>query len=189
MRGVPESLLVVLDEAYTEFVTDPDAVKGEDVLAEHPNLVILRTFSKAYGLAGLRIGYAVGPEYVIDAMRTVATPLAVTDFAQRAALASLDDEAELLERVAAIANRRDRLRAGLLDQGWPVPEAQGNFVWLPTGEHTLEAARAFEAAGLVVRPLGEGVRISVGEEESVEKLLRSAGEVVAVLRSRGHFPG
>lgn len=189
MRGVPATLLVVLDEAYAEFVTDPRAVRGEDVVNAYPNLVVLRTFSKAYGLAGLRIGYAIGPEYVIDAIRVVAMPLAVTDFAQRAAVASLDDEPELLERVAEIARRRDDLRAGLIAQGWDVPDAQGNFVWLPTGPYTLEAAEAFEQAGLIVRALGEGIRISVGEAESVEKLLRSAEEVVAVLRSRGHFAG
>lgn len=189
MRSVPETLLVVLDEAYAEFVTDPDAVRGADVVNAYPNLIILRTFSKAYGLAGLRIGYGIGPEYLIDAMRVVAMPLAVTDFAQRAAIASLDDEPELLERVASIAQRRDELRAGLIEQGWNVPDAQGNFLWLPTGDHTAEAALAFERAGLMVRPLGEGIRISVGEAESVEKLLRSSGEVVAVLRSRGHFAG
>jgi len=181
MAKVPRTMLVVLDEAYGEFVTDPDAVRGEEELPRHPNLVVLRTFSKAYGLAGLRIGYGIAAEYVADAIRAVALPMAVTDVAQQAAIASLDHEAALLERVAHIVERRDRIRAGLVAQGWSVPEAQGNFVWLPTGERTAEIAERFGRAGLVVRALGDGIRISIGEEESVEKLLRSSGEVVALL--------
>jgi len=178
MAAVPSTLLVVLDEAYAEFVTDPDAVRGGEELPRHPNLVVLRTFSKAYGLAGLRVGYAIAAEYVADALRAVALPFGVTDVAQAAALASLDDEAELLERVDHIVARRERIRSGLLEQGWAVPDPQGNFVWLPTGARTAEIAAHFERAGLVVRSLGEGVRISIGEEESVPKLLRSSREVV-----------
>jgi len=183
MDAVPSTLLVALDEAYVEFVTDPDAVHAEEYLERYPNLMVLRTFSKAYGLAGLRIGYGVGPEYVMDALRAVATPLAVTEAAQVAALASLDHEDELLARVAVIAERRDRVRAALLAQGWDVPEAQGNFVWLATGPEPLAAAvEIFEQHGLVVRGLEDGMRVSIGEEESVEKLLQSAEKVVAMLR-------
>lgn len=183
MAAVPSTLLVALDEAYVEFVTDPDAVHGEEYLDRYPNLIVLRTFSKAYGLAGLRIGYGVGPEYVMDALRAVATPLAVTEAAQVAALVSLDHEDELLARVAVIVERRDRIAAALRAQGWDVPEAQGNFVWLATGPELLgRAAATFEEEGVVVRPLGEGLRVSIGEEEAVDKLLRSAEKVVAMLR-------
>ncbi|MGV8858400.1 histidinol-phosphate transaminase [Rhodoglobus sp.] len=179
MAAVPENVLVVLDEAYREFVTDPEAVRGETLLGEYANLVLLRTFSKAYGLAGLRIGYAVGPEYVMDAARAVAIPLSVTELAQTAAIASLEHEDELLERVARINAVRDRIVAGLRDQGWDVPAPSGNFVWLPTGAVTNWAAEVFRTNGIVVRALGDGLRISVGEEESVEKLLRAAQEVVS----------
>ena len=182
MRDVPPTVLVVLDEAYAEFVTDPDAVRGDEALAAHPNVVVLRTFSKAYGLAGLRIGYMIGVEYLCDAARAVAMPLGVTDLAQRAAIASLEHEDELLERVAVLVQRRERIRTALLDQGWDVPEAQGNFVWLPTGEHTGRAAEIFERNGIIARALGEGLRLSIGEEEAVDKLLRSAQEVVELVR-------
>ncbi len=74
MAAVPRTVLVALDEAYAEFVTDPDAVRGSEELPRHPNLVVLRTFSKAYGLAGLRVGYAIGEEYVVDGLRAVALP-------------------------------------------------------------------------------------------------------------------
>lgn len=178
MATVPENVLVVLDEAYREFVTDPDAVRGETLVGKYPNLVLLRTFSKAYGLAGLRIGYAIGPEYVMDAARAVAIPLSVTELAQKAATASLEHENELLERVGRINEVRERIVAGLREQGWPVPAPSGNFVWLPTGAATDWAAGIFHTNGIVVRALGEGLRISVGEEESVEKLLKAAQEVV-----------
>jgi histidinol-phosphate aminotransferase len=185
---VPADVLVILDEAYAEFVTDPDAVKGATVLAggAHPNVVVLRTFSKAYGLAGLRVGYAVGHPRILDAARSTAIPLSVTAFGEEAALASLDVEDELLERVGVIAERRDRLAAALRDAGWVIPVAQGNFVWLPAADETLAIAGAFEEAGLIVRPFaGDGIRISVGEEESVEKVLRIAASVVKDL-PEGH---
>lgn len=188
VERVPSDVLVILDEAYAEFVTAPDAADGARVLAggAHPNVVVLRTFSKAFGLAGLRVGYAIGHPRVLDAARSTAIPLSVTAHAEEAALASLDAEAELIERVRTIAERRDRLAAALRAAGWRIPEAQGNFVWLPSGDETIEVAAAFDAAGLIVRPFaGDGIRISVGEEESVEKVLRIAASVVKDL-PQGH---
>jgi len=183
MAAVPSSVLVVLDEAYAEFVTDPAVVRGDRVIHEYDNLVLLRTFSKAYGLAGLRVGYAVGQEYVMDAARSVAIPLSVTEPAQRAAIVSLVHEPELLDRVARLSTLRDEIWEGLTAQGWDVPRPHGNFVWFPTGEHTPIAAGIFEVHGLVVRALGEGIRVSVGEEESVERLLRASAEVVTLRRT------
>lgn len=183
MAAVPQSVLVVLDEAYAEFVTDEAAVHGHPLLAAHPNLVVLRTFSKAYGLAGLRVGYALGPDYVLDAVRACAIPLSVTAQGQAAALASLEREAELLERVTEIAALRDRIVVELRAQGWDVPAAQGNFLWLPTGEQTATAAAAFEDAGIIVRAFPpEGIRISIGEHEAVETLLQTARSLVGDLQ-------
>jgi len=179
---VPQDVLIILDEAYAEFVTAPDAVDGlkERLFEKHPNVVVLRTFSKAFGLAGLRVGYAIGHPRVLDAARTTGIPLSVTSAAERAAIASLDVEDELLERVAVIVERRTRLADGLRAQGWDVPDTQANFVWLPTGERTDEAAAAFDAADLIVRPFsGDGIRISVGEEESIERVLAVAAELRA----------
>ncbi|MDT4942544.1 MAG: histidinol-phosphate aminotransferase, partial [Pseudonocardiales bacterium] len=151
LSRVPAEVVVALDEAYREYVTDPTVPDGLGLLDAHPNLVVLRTFSKAYGLAALRIGYAVGPEWVLDAARSAAIPLSVTDVARVAALASIDAEEELMERVARIAMRRDELHAALVEQGWNVPDAQGNFVWLATGEQTAAVNEAFFDAGLTVR--------------------------------------
>ncbi|UOR01599.1 histidinol-phosphate transaminase [Leucobacter allii] len=178
MARVPATVLVVLDEAYREFVTDPAAVRGEDVLAAHPNLVALRTFSKAYGLAGLRIGYGVGEPAILAAAQSIAIPLSVTGIAEAAARASLEPAArgELEARVAVIVERRDALVAGLRELGLAIPEAQGNFVWIPEGEGGVADAQAlaaaFAGAGTLVRPFaGHGVRISVGEAESLPEVL------------------
>ncbi|MEO8907555.1 MAG: histidinol-phosphate transaminase [Microbacteriaceae bacterium] len=186
MATVPSDRLVLLDEAYHEFVTDAAAVDGAPLLARYPNLVVLRTFSKAYGLAGLRIGYAVGQAAIIAAAQSAAIPMSVTDVAQAAALASISFEEELLERVARIALRRDEVRAGLVEQGWEIPESQGNFVWLATGDETAAAADAFFDADLSVRAFPpEGIRISIGEAESVDKVLKISKEIVHDL-PKGH---
>jgi len=188
LAKLPSDLLVILDEAYAEFVTEPDAVDGLRKLgiADHPNVVVLRTFSKAYGLAGLRVGYAIGHRRILDAARSTAVPLSVTAQSEEAALASLEAEDELLDRVHTITARRDRLAAALRAQGWDVPDAQGNFVWLATGEQTMDAAARFEGDGCIVRPFaGDGIRISVGEEESVEKVLQIAASIVDTL-PEGH---
>ncbi|GAA4479676.1 histidinol-phosphate transaminase [Microbacterium panaciterrae] len=174
LAKVPADVLILLDEAYAEFVTAPDAVDGlaARIFDAHPNVVVLRTFSKAYGLAGLRVGYAIGHPRVLDAARSTAVPLSVTAAAERAAIASLDAEDELLARVAVIVQRRAVLVEGLRAQGWDVPDAQGNFVWLPTGAATVDVAAAFEQAGLIVRAFaGDGIRISVGEEASLQRVL------------------
>lgn len=171
VEKVPSDVMILLDEAYTEFITDDDAVDGlaERVYESHPNIVVLRTFSKAYGLAALRVGYAIGHRRVLDAARATQIPLSVTAQAEEAALASLAYEPELRARVAEIAVRREALGAGLREAGWRVPDAQSNFVWLPTTDPSVAAA--FEEAGLVVRPFPDGIRISVGEEASRERIL------------------
>lgn len=182
---VPADVLIVLDEAYAEFVTHPEAIDGlrQRVFEAHPNVVVLRTFSKAYGLAGLRIGYAIGDSRVLDAARATGIPLSVTSAAENAALASLDAEDELMQRVAVIVERRTTLVTALRAQGWDVPDAQGNFVWLPTGSDTDTCATAFVAADIVVRPFsGDGIRISVGEHESVDKVLEVSASIVQTLQ-------
>lgn len=178
MRRVPSDLLVVLDEAYTEFVDDDSAVDGLSVIDQYPNLVVLRTFSKAYGLAGLRVGYAFGAAEVLDAARATAIPLSVTAQAERAALASIEREDQLRERVAVLAARRDEFADALRAAGWHVPAAQGNFVWLPTGDRTELVGDALFAAGVVARPFaGEGIRLSIGEAEGLAIALRVLSEV------------
>lgn len=176
LDGLRSGVLVVLDEAYAEFVDDPEAVDGTTLLDRYPNLVVLRTFSKAYGLAGLRVGYAVaGSASVAAAIRQVHLPFAVSIAAQAAALASLEAEDELLAQVATIVVQREPLRQRLLEQGWQVPAAQGNFVWLPSPDSE-RVSQVFEEHGVLVRCFaGEGNRVTIGTPADTELVLMAAG--------------
>ena len=148
--------------------------------ARHPNVVLTRTFSKAYGLAGFRVGYAVAPEPLAAALRAVSLPFGVSSVAQAAAVASLAAEPELLERVDALVAERDRVVAGLREVGWEVPEPQGNFVWFGLGDRTADFAAAADEVGIVVRPFaGEGARVSIGEPEANDRLVELAAPVPA----------
>lgn len=169
---VPRHVVVVLDEAYREFARPAHEVDGVALQRDHPHLVAMRTFAKAYGLAGFRVGYLVADEVVAAATRACALPFGVSSVAQAAAVASLEREPELLERVEAIVAERARVVETLAGQGWNVPEAQGNFVWLPLGPRTADFAAAAEQAGIMVRPFaGEGVRVTVGEPAANDLLL------------------
>lgn len=177
LAAVPRHVLVVLDEAYVEFVRDPQAPDGLAVLAAHPNVVLLRTFSKAYGLAGLRVGFAVADARLAAGIRSASTPFGVSHLAQLAGVASLRAADELLDRVDRIVLERARLLAGLREQGWDVPDSQANFVWLPLGDAAARFAQEATAAGVLVRPFAtDGVRISVGEPEATDLVLQVAGQ-------------
>ncbi|MFI6943992.1 histidinol-phosphate transaminase [Streptomyces sp. NPDC050418] len=172
---VPSDVLVVLDEAYREFIRDAEVPDGIELYRDRPNVCVLRTFSKAYGLAGLRVGFAVAHEPVAAALRKTAVPFGVSQLAQDAAVASLRAEDELLGRVGSLVGERARVVETLRAQGWTVPETQANFVWLRLGERTLDFAAACEQAGVVVRPFaGEGVRVTIGEVEANDLFLASA---------------
>ncbi|MCT9090410.1 histidinol-phosphate transaminase [Streptomyces sp. ASQP_92] len=172
---VPSDVLVVLDEAYREFIRDTEVPDGIQIYRDRPNVAVLRTFSKAYGLAGLRVGFAVAHEPVAAALRKTAVPFGVSQLAQDAAVASLRAEDELMGRVGALVGERERVYEGLVQQGWTVPETQANFVWLRLGERTVDFAAACEAAGVVVRPFaGEGVRVTIGEGEANDLFLKVA---------------
>ncbi|MGI5138630.1 MULTISPECIES: histidinol-phosphate transaminase [unclassified Streptomyces] len=172
---VPDDVLVVLDEAYREFIRDIQVPDGVELYRKRPNVCVLRTFSKAYGLAGLRVGFAIAHEPVAAALRKTAVPFGVSQLAQEAAIASLRMEDELLGRVGSLVCERSRVVEALRAQGWTVPEAQANFLWLRLGERTTAFATACEQAGVVVRPFsGEGVRVTIGEEEANDIFLKVA---------------
>ncbi|WP_330475907.1 histidinol-phosphate transaminase [Terrabacter sp. C0L_2] len=172
---VPDDVIVVVDEAYVEFVRDPEAVRGLDVWRHRPNVVVLRTFSKAYGLAGLRVGYAVAHPPVAAALRKTATPFGVNSVAQVAAIASLDAFDELNERVESLVAERDRVVQALADQGWRLPQSDANFVWFPLGADSTAFSTACSDAGLTVRQYGDdGVRVTIGEVEANSRLIEVA---------------
>jgi histidinol-phosphate aminotransferase len=181
LRAVPQDVVVALDEAYREFVTDPEVPDGLTLLDEFPNLIVLRTFSKAYGLAGLRVGYAVAADAALTAaLRQTQVPFAVTSVAQAAALASLEPaaERELLARVADIVHERERVHAALLGIGYDVPPTQANFVWLPLGAATVDWAAECEARRVIVRGFaGAGARVTIGAPDENDRFLAAAAEL------------
>ncbi|MGW4644032.1 histidinol-phosphate transaminase [Sphaerisporangium sp. NPDC004334] len=172
---VPGDVLVILDEAYREYVRDADVPDGVGLYADRPNVAVLRTFSKAYGLAGLRVGYLIAHEPVAAAVRKAMVPFAVNSIGQAAAIASLAAEDELLERVETVVKERTRVREALLGQGWQVPPTEANFVWLRLGDRTLEFADRCAVDGVAVRPFaGEGARVSIGSPEANDTFLAAA---------------
>jgi histidinol-phosphate aminotransferase len=181
LRSVPDDVVVAVDEAYREFVCDPDVPDALTLLPEFPNLVVLRTFSKAYGLAGLRVGYAIAADpAVAAALRQTQVPFAVTTVAQAAALASLEPQAEreLLARVADIVGERDRVQRSLRDRGYDVPPSQANFIWVPLGDATTEWAAGCEERRVIVRAFaGSGARVTIGSPEENDRFLSAAAQL------------
>ncbi|MGV9301567.1 aminotransferase class I/II-fold pyridoxal phosphate-dependent enzyme, partial [Amycolatopsis sp. NPDC003676] len=174
---MPAHVLVVLDEAYYEYLrlTPENRPDGVEIGRTRPNVVVLRTFSKAYGLAGLRVGYAVGDPEVITALLKVHIPFSVNRVAQAAAIASLEARGELLDRTDVLVTQRHQVRDALLAAGYEVPSSEANFVWLPLGERTTAFAEASAAAGVLVRPFaGDGVRVTIGDPHENEQFLAFA---------------
>ncbi|EID11979.1 histidinol-phosphate transaminase [Mycolicibacterium phlei] len=162
VAAVPPHILIALDEAYIEYVRAPQLPDSFGLVRAHPNVVVLRTFSKAYGLAGLRVGYAVGDPEIITALGKVYVPFTATTVSQAAAIASLDASAELLERTDAVVAERARVTAALRDFGYTVPDSQANFVWLVLPGRAQEFAEASADNRIIVRPYGDdGVRVTV----------------------------
>lgn len=174
---VPGDVVVVVDEAYREFVRSEDPLDALALYRERPNVVVMRTFAKASGLAGLRVGYLVAPAEIAAAARACSLPFGVSTVAQAAAVAALGCKEALGERVAAIVAERDRVLVALRGQGWTVPDPQGNFVWLALGDDTPRFAAAAESEGIMVRPYAtDGVRITIGEPAGNDVFLRVAAE-------------
>lgn len=175
LAAVGPDVLVALDEAYHEYVTDPDVVDGTDLLDAHPNLVVLRTFSKAYRLAALRVGYAIGTAEVVTALRKVSSPFSVSSVAQAAAIAALDDADALLAGCAEVLSERVRVRDALLAAGFTVPPTQANFVWLALGRRTAPFAAHCLEHKVVVRPFHpDGVRVTISTPEENDAFLAAA---------------
>jgi histidinol-phosphate aminotransferase len=177
LDAVPDTTVVALDEAYREFVTDPASPEGTGYALSRPNVVSLRTLSKAYGLAGLRVGYAVGQPEIIVALQKVALPFAVNYVAQSAALASLTAREELAARCAQVVAERARVTAALRGEGYQVPTSEANFVWLPLRERSAAFAAHCEAQRVIVRPFSDatgGVRVTIGAPEENDAFLAAA---------------
>ena len=175
VAAVPSDILVVIDEAYVEYIRDgllPDSLGLADY---YPNVIVLRTFSKAYGLAGLRVGYAIGDPEVITALGKVYVPFTASTISQAAAIASLKAADELLARTDAVVSERRRVSAELHELGYSFPPSQANFVWLPLGGRTAQFAAAAAEAKVLVRPYGDdGARVTIGAASENDTFLAFA---------------
>ncbi len=178
MARIPRSALVVIDEAYREF-NDPDLGDPvHDVLPRFDNAVVLRTFSKAHGLAGLRVGYMVADPQVVVAVDKTLVPFAVNAVAQAAAIAAIHAVDEIGERLAFLESERDRVVVALRAAGHALPTPAANFVWLPLGPRTDDVSLALERLGVVTRPFpGEGIRVTIGTAEENDRFIATLAEV------------
>lgn len=175
LASIPAHVVVVLDQAYIEFADDAEASSRHSLalLAAHPNLVLLRTFSKAYGLAGLRAGYLVAHPGIAAAVRAVSPPFGLNAVAEAAAVAALADTGALAANVSTVREGRIALHAALASRGLALPDSGGNFLWLPVGEGSAALEAACLAQSVSVRSFaGEGVRVTVGSRDAEAAVLR-----------------
>lgn len=178
LTRIPGEVVVIVDEAYREYVTDEEYADGPALCGAHDNVCVVRTFSKAHGLAALRVGYAVVPSRIAGPVRLASVLFYPGGLAQVAALACLEPAAieECARRCAELVGVRDRLAAALVAAGLPVAPSQTNFLWLPLGADSARFAQACAAAGILVRAFPHvGVRVTVGDEEGNDRLLAVAG--------------
>ncbi|WP_019201714.1 histidinol-phosphate transaminase [Tsukamurella sp. 1534] len=179
LAKVPPHVIVALDEAYYEYhrpnEESGERIDGAALISRHRNVIALRTFSKAYGLAGLRVGYAIADPELIAALTKVHLPFSVSVPAQAAAIASLHAGDELLARTDAVVVERNRVRESLRENGYEVPPTQSNFVWLPLGADASRFTADAAEAGLLVRGFdGDGVRVTVTNREENDAFLAFA---------------
>ncbi|RVW00870.1 histidinol-phosphate transaminase [Rhodococcus spongiicola] len=179
LNAVPANIVVALDEAYFEY--NRSGVDGIELARTRPNVVVLRTFSKAYGLAGIRVGYAVADPAIITALAKVHTTFSVNAVAQAAAIACLSARDELLQRTHGVVAERDRVRDALLAAGYDVPVTEANFVWLPLRDRSGAYGQASADAGVLIRPYGaDGVRVTIGDPHENDAFLAFATSQAAL---------
>jgi len=180
VAAVPNDILIVIDEAYVEYIRDGQLPDSLGLARAHPNVVVLRTFSKAYGLAGLRVGYAVGDPEVITALGKVYVPFTASTISQAAAIASLLAADELLSRTDAVVAERQRVSTELSELGYTFPPSQANFIWLPLADRTAEFAQQSAGARVLVRPYGnDGVRVTIGAPAENDAFLAFARQWIS----------
>jgi histidinol-phosphate aminotransferase len=181
LQEVPPEVIVVVDEAYFQYADADDYPNSLELRGLRERLVVLRTFSKVYGLAALRVGYAIGPQNVIDYVNRVRPPFNVGTLGQVAALAALDDH-EHVERSRAM-NRSERARVSkaMSELGLKVAPSQANFVFLDAGRPGREIYQSMLEKGVIVRPLGQSsyLRITVGTPAQNDRMLTALDEVLS----------
>lgn len=172
VQQAPDDVVIVIDEAYREFIRSEDPLDTLDLYRRYPNVAILRTFSKAHGLASLRVGYSIAGQSMTEHLRKTAVPFGVSAVGEAAAIASLQHPQQVAERVQSIVEERQRVAAALADAGWEIPETQANFVWLPLAEKSTDFAQKAGEQALAVRAFdGDGVRVTIGESAANDRFI------------------
>ncbi len=182
LREVPPEVIIVMDEAYLEYADAPDYPDSLQLRSLRERLVVLRTFSKIYGLAALRVGYAVGPRQLIDYMNRVRAPFNVSTLAQAAAVAALDDQEHVSAARSLNAKERRRVSEALIAKGLKVAPSQANFVLVDVGRPARPVYDALLKRGVIVRPfaaLPTSLRVTLGTERENDRFLSALGEVLS----------
>ncbi|BBB01323.1 putative aminotransferase [Actinacidiphila reveromycinica] len=173
---LPSRVLVVVDEAYLDFADRGTAADAVDLFRGDPRVIAVRTFSKSYGLLGLRVGYLVADESVVAALAPTSLFLRVSTPAQAAARAALSAQAVMRRQCAELGRERERVHRALTALGYRVPASAANFHWLPLGEDNARFVAFCADHGVAVREIaGAGVRVTVGTPEANDELIRLAG--------------
>jgi histidinol-phosphate aminotransferase len=184
LERVPDHTLVVLDEAYYDFVNAPDYPDGLTLRRNHPNLIVLRTFSKFYSLAGIRVGYAVADRQVVDILHKARQPFNVHRLAQAAALAALHCTEELKWIIDETIRERERLREAILKLDCECPPTQTNFLFVIPKRHSGDICKALEVEGVIVRPMvhfgapENSFRVNTGTPEENDRFLEALGTLL-----------
>ena len=177
--ALPAGVLVVVDEAYHDFVTDPAYGSALELAPNNPNLIVLRTFSKIYGLASHRVGYAVGHPETLGQLRKTQPPFTISQVSQAAATASLGNRPELERRIAANSAGRHHLLGAIAERGLDHSDSQANFVYFQIGLDSDASAESFLQEGVIIRPMSRGwLRVTVGTEEENRRFVEALDRVV-----------
>lgn len=180
IKKVPSDVLIVLDEAYYEFAKDGDYPESIPLLKEYDNIIILRTFSKAYGLASLRVGYAISHPTIIDLINRVRGPFNVTTMAQKAAIAALKDQEFVNSTVKANKKVREYTYKKCEELGISYADSHTNFVMMDVGKPGAEIFVELQKKGIIIRPIGPTnlIRVTLGTMEQMEKFFAEIEKLV-----------
>ncbi len=180
LSSIPDDVVVLVDEAYREFADPELGDPVAELLPVHRNLVVTRTFSKAYGLAGLRVGYAITDPEIVAQIDKILIPFAVNNLAQAGALAALASLDQIQPKVDQILDERARVVTELTQAGWKLPPAEANFVYLATAERTDEIYVELERRGVVTRPFsGDGIRVTIGTPTENDRFLATLADIAS----------
>ncbi len=179
MESISDDILIVADEAYIEYVTDPEYAESMKYFKDGRNVLILRTFSKIYGLAGLRIGYGIAPEYIVIEMNKLRPPFNTSTLAQKAALAAIQDDEHVHASRAVNENGKQYLYEELDKMGLKYIPSQANFIYIILEQNSSEIYENLLSEGVIIRPVGQKeIRVTIGLPEQNRRFIESLSKFI-----------